>query len=156
VARGNPYRFQRFARGLNTADNVFNLADGLNDDTGRGAEARDLLNVTSRSRGNVGKRDGSTTVKARGGIKDFSPVDADTAALAIYSTTAGALFALDETGAETTLVASGLSGAAPWTFLHLPMKGTTQPTASTPRARSPVRWRSPTGRRPRAPCPTAT
>ncbi|HEU4975287.1 MAG TPA: hypothetical protein VFT50_09375 [Baekduia sp.] len=119
MARGTPRRFANFGRGLNTYDNVFNLADGSGKS---GAEARDLLNVVSRSRGNVGKRDGCTTVIARSGVKDFNVVDSDTSALAIYSTTAGKLYALDEADTETEL-ATGLSTSAPWTFLHLPTIG---------------------------------
>lgn len=124
MARGKPHRYRRFARGLNTADGAYNLRDGYEDDpTGLGAECRDVLNAVSKDRGNVSKRDGCTTLLSRTGIKDLSVVDEDTSGILIYSTEAGALYALDDALAETSLVASGLSATAPWTFLRLPTSG---------------------------------
>lgn len=120
MARGRAYRFQRFARGLNTADGVYGLRDGYRDDPGgRGSEARDLLNVISRSRGNVRKRPGSTTFSTVTGLKDLTAVNSDSSGAMIGSTVGGNLIAFDTAGAQT-LLASGTSPTARWTWLHLP------------------------------------
>lgn len=123
MARGRAYRFRRFARGLNTADGPYGLTDGYRDDPGaRGSEARDVLNVVSQHRGNVRKRPGSSTFKLRAGLKDLVAVDSDSAGIMLGSTTAGALFAYDELGVETS-IAAGLSTTATWTWRHLPAIG---------------------------------
>lgn len=129
MARGSSAaRFQRFARGLNTADGPYGLREGYADDpTGLGAECRDCLNVVSRSRGNVARRDGSVRLKTRSGIKDLSIVGQDSASFAIYSTTGGALYSLTDDLTETELVAAGLSATAPWKFLKLPESGGSGP-----------------------------
>lgn len=121
MARGRAYRFRRFGRGLNTADGVYNLREGYEDDPqGLGAECRDCLNVVSEDRGKIRKRDGSTTLFTDSGVKDLNAVDADANALLIYSTTAGDLLARKGDGTTTTLVASGLSATARWKFMRLP------------------------------------
>ena len=121
MARGRAYRFRRFGRGLNTADGVYNLREGYEDDPqGLGAECRDCLNVVSEDRGKVRKRDGSTTLFTDSDVKDLNAVDSDANALLLYSTTAGDLLARKGDGTTSTLVASGLSATARWKFLRLP------------------------------------
>ena len=121
MARGRAYRFRRFGRGLNTADGVYNLREGYEDDPqGLGAECRDCLNVVSEDRGKVRKRDGSTTLFTDSGVKDLNAVDADANALLLYSTTAGDLLSRKGDGTTATLVASGLSATARWKFMRLP------------------------------------
>lgn len=59
MARGRPYRFARFARGLNTADGPYGLREGYEDDpSGMGSECRAAQNVVSRHRGNISRRNG--------------------------------------------------------------------------------------------------
>jgi hypothetical protein len=124
VARGRPYRFRRFARGLNTADGPYGLTDGYADDpTARGSEARDVLNVVSKHRGNVRKRPGSSTfnmLSSGDELLDLAAVDSDAAGLMLAATTTGSLLAIDDVAVRTTL-ASGLSTSARWAWQHLPV-----------------------------------
>ncbi len=125
MARGKAYRFARFARGLNTADGPYGLREGYdNDPSGLGSEARALLNVTSRHRGNVSRRDGCVSLfespdTAGELFKDISVIDNGGGSFALASTDAGVLYAID-TGLTRTQLATGLSTDAPWTFLGLP------------------------------------
>ena len=131
MARGRQtYKFSRFARGLNTADGVFGLREGYEDDPqGLGSEARALMNVVSRHRGNVSKRDGSIQFATNGSVtyKDFSVIGSEASSFAVLSTTGGALYAVSAAGTATSLVASGLSASAKWIFLRHPVSGSSGP-----------------------------
>lgn len=132
MARGNAYRFAHFARGLNTAVGPYALREGYEDDpSGLGAEARDLINVVSRRRGNVSRRDGCTNIAALSDqtelITSISIIGQDSTGFAVCSTDDGRLIAIDESdpGAVTELVASGLSASAPWAFKRATVQSTT-------------------------------
>ncbi len=125
MARGRPYRFARFARGLNTADGPYGLREGYEDDpSGLGSEARQVMNVVSKRRGNISKRDGSiqlfeTVTPASVFFKDLSTIGNDGNSFALASTTTGILYAISTALVRTSL-ATGLSNTAKWTFLRLP------------------------------------
>ena len=125
MARGKPYRFARFGRGLNTTDGAYSLREGYDDDPqGLGSEARRLLNVVSKHRGNVRRRAGCVSIGSLASNgKDISVIGQDAAGFAVISTTGGGLYAADGAvpSVVTQLVAEGgLSLTAPWTFLRLP------------------------------------
>jgi hypothetical protein len=125
MARGQKaYKFARFARGLNTADGVFGLREGAEDDPqGLGAEGRALQNVVSKHRGNISRRNGCAAVYEDADsltFKDLSVIGSGSTSFAVASSTAGGLFAIDDAFAKTSLVASGLDTTAPWTFLRMP------------------------------------
>jgi hypothetical protein len=134
MARGaRAYRFARFGRGYNSADGPYSLREGYADDPqGLGSESRALMNVVSRHRGNVSKRDGSifsfeaitnpSTVR----FKDFSVVGNDSSSFAVLSADDGRVYAVDA-NLTRTQIASGLSTTAPWTFLRHPVNGTSGP-----------------------------
>lgn len=133
MARGNAYRFAHFARGLNTAVGPYALREGYEDDpSGLGSEARDLLNVVSRRRGNVSRRDGCVNVAALSDqtelLTSVSVIGQDSTSFAVCSTDDGRLIAIDEAdpGVVTQLVASGLSASAPWTFKRATVQDTTR------------------------------
>lgn len=120
MARGNPSRFRRFARGLNTADGPYGLQEGFEDDpSGRGSECRACLNVVSRSRGNVGKRDGCTDIASVAATTPLSlaAIGQDAAGFLIAACGDGSLRTLSAALSFTT-VATGLSTTAPWSWVR--------------------------------------
>lgn len=132
MARGRPYRFARFGRGLNTAEGPYGLREGYdNDPSGLGAESRGLLNVVSRHRGNISKRDGCVSLfqspaPATEKFKDISVIGNGGTSFALLSSSTGVLYAVSAALARTQL-ATGLSTSAPWTFLRMPTIGAQGP-----------------------------
>ena len=101
MARGQKAsKFARFGRGLNTADGVFGLREGYEDDPqGKGSEARALLNVVSKHRGNVSRRNGCAELYADADslvFKDLSIIGNGSSSFVVCSSTAGGLYAIDE------------------------------------------------------------
>src|SRR3954470_11635883 len=98
MARGQKaYRFARFGRGLNTADGVFGLHEGYEDDPqGKGSECRAVKNVVSLHRGNISKRAGCALLAhdASRTYKDMSIVGAGASSFALCSSTAGGLYGI--------------------------------------------------------------
>lgn len=141
MARGRPFRFARFGRGLNTTDGPYSLREGYEDDpSGLGAEARDLLNVVSSHRGNVRRRDGCTPVGVptlSGATDGFSvgervlsldPIGAGGESFAIVATTLGALLVVPASAPRSTVaIATGKSTTAPWVFKRLTVQSSLGP-----------------------------
>lgn len=135
MARGRPFRFAHFGRGLNTTDGVMSLREGdVDDPGGAGAEARELLNVVSRHRGNVSRRDGCTAIAAplAGGnlaLKDISIIGRGAGSFALCSEAGGRLWSISAAtpAVPTVIVAAGLSATAPWRFLRAPVTGAQGP-----------------------------
>lgn len=133
MARGTPYRFSRFGRGLNTTDGPYGLREGYADDpSGLGSECRSVLNVVSRHRGNVCRRDGCVDVVTLASpanlTTSMSIIGQDGASFAVCSTDAGKLVAVSSAGPAvvSTLVASGLA-SNPWTFVRAPVQSSKGP-----------------------------
>jgi hypothetical protein len=133
MARGRPYRFAHFGQGFNNADGPYSLREGYADDPGqKGAEARALLNVVSRHRGNISQRDGCISLFDLGGVKateffkDISAIGNDSSSFLVLSSTAGKLYAVSSALAVSAALTIGLSVTAPWTFLRMPVIGGTQ------------------------------
>jgi hypothetical protein len=134
VARGTPYRFSRFGRGLNVSAGPYSLREGYVDDpSGLGAECRDLMNVTSRRRGNVCRRDGCVDVvtlsPSTPEINGLSVIGQDASSFAVISTSDGDLRAVSSAvpSVVSTLVLSGLSTSAPWRFVRAPVQSSAGP-----------------------------
>lgn len=120
MSRGRPYRFARFARGLNTTDGPYGLKEGYEDDpSGLGSECRDALNVISRQRGNVSRRDGCASLLTHAdAIISLSIIGQDADSFTLVARDTGKLYAVDDNLTATELV-TGLSTSAPWQFLRL-------------------------------------
>jgi hypothetical protein len=127
MARGTPYRFSRFARGLNTADGPYGIQQGYEDDpSGLGAECRAALNVVSEKRGNISKRDGCARLVSLSSLgvsayTSLSVIGQDSGSFAVLSSdtgATGALFAINS-NLDAELLVSGLNETAPWTFKRL-------------------------------------
>lgn len=122
MARGRAtYRFARFARGLNTTDGPYGLREGNQDDpSGLGSEARDLMNVVSRHRGNISRRDGCVSLTSLSDTPlSLSICGAGNSSVAFVANDAGKIVSVNSSGTATE-IATGKSTTAPWTFLKLP------------------------------------
>lgn len=143
MARGRAYNFQSFARGLNTADSVFGLADGFrNDPTGRGAECRDCLNVISRTRGSIRKRPGSSLFANIGAAVtplDVSVVAEDAAPTLIFGNSDGTVRASSAAGAIST-VKTAQSTTAGWRWVKGPTVGGQGPYFGMNGTNTPQQW----------------
>lgn len=125
MARGTPYRFARFGRGLNTTDGPYSLKEGYEDDPAqRGSESRGCLNVVSRSRGNIGRRNGCQSLSnlAIGGATTPQALSTFTAgsgsdSFLFVAYDNGTLVAISTTYAVTTL-GTGLSTFLPWYWVR--------------------------------------
>ncbi|MCW3048023.1 MAG: hypothetical protein JWO74_2307 [Solirubrobacterales bacterium] len=131
MARGTPSEFGFFGGGLNTADGPYRLIEPyFYRHKWWGGESRGLLNVVSRHRGNVSKRNGCLRLvnDATRTYKDLSIVGNGSSSFAVCSSTAGGMVAIASNYAVTQLLAAAsVSTTAPWTFLRMPVIGAQGP-----------------------------
>jgi hypothetical protein len=115
--RGRPFTFDSFGGGLNVADSIYQLSE---------KEARDCRNVVATPRGAIRKRNGSEVLAKPAVALDslFAMVAENPFGDALIGQGAAALYAIDPTGAITTITGtSGATSGKRWEFATAPAKG---------------------------------